>query len=213
MGGAGYRLLKASMMLSSGVRHLAAAIAVANALLCAGAAWAAEEGGEEAGGLPQFDFSSWPTQLFWLIVAFVVLYYVMAQVALPRGAEVLETRQSRIEQDLERAGELKVEHDKVSAAVEATLGDARAKAEEQIDRAMEKAEKDAKKKQSQAETKLSKQQSDAEKRIAAAKAEAMDSVAEAAGEIAESAVERLLGKKADKRKLNAAVKAVAKAQG
>ncbi len=200
-------------MLSSGLRHLAAVMAVASAMLCTGAALAAEQGGEEAGGLPQFDFSVWPTQLFWLIVAFAVLYYVMAQVALPRVAEVLETRQSRIEQDLERAGELKVEHDQVAAAVDATLGEAHAKAAAQIDRAMEKAQKDAEKKQTQAETKLSKQLSDAEKRIAAAKAQAMDSVAEAAGDIAESAVERLLGKKADRRKVGAAVKAAAKAQG
>ncbi len=41
--------------------------------------WAAE-----GGGLPPFDTSLYPEQIFWLAVNFVLLYLLMSRVALPR---------------------------------------------------------------------------------------------------------------------------------
>ena len=35
---------------------------------------AAGHGGEHAVGMPQLDFSTWPNQIFWLLVTLVVIY-------------------------------------------------------------------------------------------------------------------------------------------
>ena len=47
--------------------------------------------------MPQFDPAFFPTQIFWLAVSFLALYYIMVRHALPRVSEVLETRRSHIE--------------------------------------------------------------------------------------------------------------------
>ena len=59
--------------------------------------------------LPQLDLATYSSQVFWLIVSFVVLYFLVAKLAMPRIAEVLEERQERIEDDLDKAETLKKE--------------------------------------------------------------------------------------------------------
>src|SRR3546814_6935599 len=58
--------------------------------------------GDRAGRrrMPQFDPSTYPTQLFWLLLTFVPLYLVVWRVALPRITDVRQSRQGKIEADL-----------------------------------------------------------------------------------------------------------------
>ena len=46
--------------------------------------------------MPQLDFATWPGQIIWALVIFVILYGVMRQVFLPRLQGTLETRSSRV---------------------------------------------------------------------------------------------------------------------
>ena len=57
--------------------------------------------------MPQFDVSTFSSQLFWLIVVFVVLMILLTKVALPRIESVIEARESKIASDLKRASEAK----------------------------------------------------------------------------------------------------------
>ena len=59
--------------------------------------------------MPQLDFSTFPSQIFWLAVIFVLLYLLMARVALPRVSAMIDARKARIEGDLERAAQMKTE--------------------------------------------------------------------------------------------------------
>lgn len=54
-------------------------------------------------GLPQLDFTSFPSQIFWLAVTGLVLFQLMNKVALPRISSVLEERADAIADDLDRA--------------------------------------------------------------------------------------------------------------
>ena len=56
--------------------------------------------------MPQFDYTTFTTQLFWVCLTFGLLYLAMARLALPRIGEILEDRQDRIDNDLDKAVEL-----------------------------------------------------------------------------------------------------------
>ena len=49
-----------------------------------------------SGGLPQLDYSTWASQIFWLFLVFGALYFVLATFILPRLREGLSERSDRI---------------------------------------------------------------------------------------------------------------------
>ena len=73
--------------------------------------------------MPQLDISTFTPQLVWLAIWFVVLYLLMAKLALPRIARAMEARRRRREDDLARAAQLKAEADEASAAYQKTLAE------------------------------------------------------------------------------------------
>ncbi|WP_347139386.1 F0F1 ATP synthase subunit B' [Paracoccus sp. SSK6] len=83
---------------------------------------------ETATGLPQLDLTSFGNQIFWLVVAMVVLYWIVAKVALPRIGAVLSDRQGAITGDLMAAEEFKLKAKEAEAAYDKALADARAEA-------------------------------------------------------------------------------------
>ena len=84
----------------------------------------------EAPGMPQLDFSTFPNQMFWLVVTLVVIYFVLARIGLPRIAGILSDRQSTITGDIAAAEELKQKAVEAEAAYEKALAEARVQAGE-----------------------------------------------------------------------------------
>lgn len=80
--------------------------------------------GAEASGMPQLDLTTFPNQIFWLIVTLVVIYYVLSRIALPRIAAVLAERQGTITNDLATAEELKLKAVEAEKAYDKALADA-----------------------------------------------------------------------------------------
>ena len=92
---------------------------------------ATEPGAEEAAtGLPQLDFSTFPNQIFWLVVTLIEIYLILDRVALPRIASVLAERQGTITNDIAAAEDLRAKAAEAEAAYEKALADARAQAQE-----------------------------------------------------------------------------------
>lgn len=83
---------------------------------------------ETATGLPQLDLSTFGNQIFWLVVAMVVLYWIVAKIALPRIGAVLSDRQGAMTGDLMAAEEFKLKAKEAEAAYDKALADARAEA-------------------------------------------------------------------------------------
>lgn len=93
---------------------------------------AAAEVAHDAGGLPQFDPTWWPSQLFWLAICFAVLYFVFSRSTLPRLGGILESRALRIENDMKAAEALSAQADQVKTEYEQALKKASAAAAETI---------------------------------------------------------------------------------
>ena len=53
--------------------------------------------------MPQFDLTRVPTQIFWLVVCFAVLYFLMAKAVLPKIGATIESREHKIQADLDAA--------------------------------------------------------------------------------------------------------------
>ena len=59
--------------------------------------------GDSSGGLPQLDITTWPSQLFWLVVTFLIGYLLISLLVAPSISSVLENRSTKISDDLETA--------------------------------------------------------------------------------------------------------------
>lgn len=53
--------------------------------------------------MPQFDISSFTSQLFWLGLIFSVLYFVVSKVIVPKAEQILSSRDKWIDDNLELA--------------------------------------------------------------------------------------------------------------
>ncbi len=155
--------------------------------------------------MPQLDISTFTPQLVWLAIWFVVLYLLMAKLALPRIARAMEARRRRREDDLARAAQLKAEADEASAAYQKTLAEARAQAQSMIKEMSDRLAADAAARQRALAATLAEQIEAAERRIAATKEQALAEVRGIAVDVGRSIVEKLTGAVPDAAKMAAAV--------
>jgi F-type H+-transporting ATPase subunit b len=144
---------------------------------------------------PPFDATTFASQLLWFAITFVVLYYLMAKVALPRIGGILEGRRDRIAADLDQAERLKGESEDAATAYEKALGDARARASGIADGAREAAKAKAEAQRVEVEDELAGKLASAETRIADIKNQALAEVGAIAGDAAEAVVNRLIDAK------------------
>ena len=81
-----------------------------------------------ATGMPQLDLTTFGNQIFWLVVALGLTYWLLSRVALPRIAGVIADRQGAITGDLGAAEEFKRRAREAEAAYDRALAEARAEA-------------------------------------------------------------------------------------
>ena len=94
-----------------------------------GADQAAEYGAEHAGSaFPPFEASTFPSQVFWLVISFAILYLLLSRLILPKLGGIIEQRKDRIASDLDEASRMKSEADEALSATETQLAKARADA-------------------------------------------------------------------------------------
>ena len=142
---------------------------------------------------PPFDPNTFSHQFIWLLISFVVLYFVMSRMALPRVASVLAERRERIQRDLTEAERLKAETDTALAAYEKSLADARGKAQglakDMRDQVAAETDRERRRVDEANAAKLA----ETEARIADTKLRALANVDQLAAETAGAIVERLIG--------------------
>lgn len=143
--------------------------------------------------MPQFDPTFFPSQIFWLVVTFTLLYVLMARIALPRIGEVLDERQRKIDADLEKAAAFKQEAEAAMEAYEQALAESRAKAQAMLKAVSEEIAREAEQRHADLSAKLAQQIKEGEARVEAAKQEAMTHVQEVAIDVARVAAQHLAG--------------------
>jgi F-type H+-transporting ATPase subunit b len=155
--------------------------------------------------MPQFDPSSFPSQIFWLVVTFIALYWVVSRLAIPRVGEVIEQRKRLVQDDIDRAQALKTETDQAIAAYEKAMADARAQAQDHVRAITAEMKAAADKKTAEVNAEVSTKISEGEARIAKAKSDAMGSLRTIAAETARDIVSKLASLTPDAGAVDAAV--------
>ncbi|MEO1191173.1 MAG: F0F1 ATP synthase subunit B' [Pseudomonadota bacterium] len=158
--------------------------------------------------MPQFDLQTAPSQIFWLIVVFGLLYLAFVKVVLPKMGGIIEARRTKIEGDLARAEKLKAEADEAVADYEKALAKARAEASTLLNEAAEANRKEMEARTAAFEKELNAKVQEAQSRIEAAEAEARGHLQEIAVTAAAQATEKLIGVTPSEAETAAAVKQV-----
>src|ERR1051326_8497777 len=123
--------------------------------------------------MPQLDIATFAPQLIWLGIWFLILYLLMAKLALPRIGGIIEARRQRREGDLARAAQLKAEAEAAAAAYQQMLTQARAQAQATLKEASDRMAGEAAERQRQLAAALAEQIEAAERRISETKDEAL----------------------------------------
>lgn len=156
-----------------------------------------EHGDAHQSAFPPFEAENFAPQLVWLALIFGVLYLLMSRLALPRVANILATRRTTIDADLEASRDLQAKAQSAARRNDETL---RAKKEEaqQIGReAHEKIAAEIAAARHAAEQKFAAALAEAEARIAAEKSQALAHVEAIASDAAAAIVAKLTGATVD----------------
>ena len=145
----------------------------------------------DGAGLPQLDISTWPSQLFWLVVLFTIGYIIMAKFVTPRIGTVLEDRRAKLDNDLGKARIASEDAARIRSEYEADLDAARSAAAEIAKQATAEAAKKAEAGDAKIAKKLAEKVAKAEGKLATARNEALVNLNNVAAEAALSAVAKL----------------------
>lgn len=143
--------------------------------------------------MPQLDLAGFPPQIIWLVITFVILWLLMAKVALPRVGLVLEERQKKIDENLDMAENLRKEAQIALDSYEKAIADAKDNARGSIAEAMRQMANNTQARHAEKGEELAAEIKEAEARINAAKQETISGIQEAAVTVASSAAEKLIG--------------------
>jgi len=162
---------------------------------------------EASVGMPQLDFATFPNQIFWLVVSIVVLYFIVAKVALPRIGSVIEDRYNAVANDIEQAAEFKRKAEEAEAAYNAALTEARAQAMRIAGEAKAEIKADVDVAIAKADAEIAAKSAESAVRIDEIRASALKSIEEVAGVAANDIVAAIMPTASDEKALKAAVAA------
>ena len=78
-----------------------------------------------AEGMPQFNVQSFPSQIFWLVITFSILYIMVTWVLLPRIRENIRLRKNKVSNNLERSEAIKNDIEKMANEYELKIQEAK----------------------------------------------------------------------------------------
>ena len=162
---------------------------------------------EHAVGMPQLDFGTYPNQIFWFVVSFVILYFMLSRVALPRIASILEDRHDAIANDLDQAAELKQKAEDAEAAYNQALADARSEAHRIAAETKAEINKELDVAIAKADAEIAAQSVESEKRIGEIRSSALKSIEDVATATAKEIIVAIMPNASDDKAIASGVSA------
>ena len=155
---------------------------------------------EKKEGMPQLDTTTYPSQIFWLVVTFGISYCILKFAITPKISEILNTRQERIDTDIFDAKSARESAEKSRLDQEKSLHQAKNDANAIVKEVIDKTKLELLESERTSKTKLKNKILDAERRIEKTKSESLNFVSEIATDITIEISKKLTGLKLTKEK-------------
>ena len=81
-------------------------------------------------GMPQLDFSTFPNQIFWLVVFCVVLFAIVKFFIIPRMEDIFANRRKIIDGNIAKAEEIRLRVNEIEKQIEEELQKAKSQCDE-----------------------------------------------------------------------------------
>lgn len=156
---------------------------------------ATEHHGEnhDSGGLPQLDFKWYSSQIFWLVLSFILLYFGLSRLTVPMVSKVITNREEHIKSDLDSAEKIFFEAEKIKHEYESNIAKSREDARAIIVEMEKSIKNNLSEKNREARKKAEQEITEAEKEISEAKQSAMSDIQRTAVDAAILAKDKVLG--------------------
>ncbi|MHA1539633.1 MAG: F0F1 ATP synthase subunit B family protein [Alphaproteobacteria bacterium] len=173
----------------------------------------AHGGGHDAAksvGVPQLDFTTYPTQIFWAIICFLLTYIFVGKIALPRIMNVVERRHEKVQNDLDKSEEMQTEAEGIQSAYEAAVAKARKEAYQIIKEENHRLEADVAKWAAELDLNINKRIKQAEPRITKIKQDVMKDLVTVSEDLTHQVIEKFMNRKISDGRVSEAVGNTAK---
>ena len=162
----------------------------------------------ESGGMPQLNPEFWFSQIFWLIIAFGLLFIVLSKLILPKISENLEARKSQILENIEAAEKQRETSENKIKEYEKIIIDSKNEAKNYFSKAREKILKDIDKKRETLKNEINKEIKKTEKEITDLKNKSPEKINKIAIETSSNLVKQLIGVEVNNSSISAIVEDV-----
>ena len=164
----------------------------------------------ESSGMPQLNPEFWFSQIFWLIIAFGLLFIVLSKLILPKISANLETRKSQILENIGAAEKQREESENKIKEYEKIILDSKNEAKNYFSKAREQILKDIDKKKEALKNEINEEISKVEKEIVDLKNKSPDKINKIAIETSSDLVKQLIGVEVNNSNISAIVKDISR---
>ena len=167
----------------------------------------------ESGGMPQLNPEFWISQIFWLTLTFGTLYIILSKLILPKISDNLETRKSKILENIEAADKQREDSVKKLKEYDQIISRTKLEAKTIFNQAREKALKDINEKKEVLDRQVEDEISKAEEEIKALRSSAPKKIGKIAIETSSELLQKLIGADVNNSSISAIVDDLSKRNG
>ena len=163
-------------------------------------------------GMPQLDPRFWLSQIFWLTITFVVIYFFISKIFSPKISKVIQDRKDLIEKCINDANSIKNEIQSLDNEYKKIIDNAYSEARKKSDKLKSELNQNLNVKRTTLEKEINDKVKDVEKELIIFKQETLKNFSTIISDISSNLLEKLLKIKIEKNKIEKSVKNILERQ-
>ena len=156
-------------------------------------------------GMPQLDPTYWPSQAFWLVLVFTLLYLALSKMFIPKIKESIDDRENKIKDDLDEAQKLKTIAEQKLKEYETTIEEAKKEVQKITFESKNKLNSEIQNKKKEIEEEINLELKNLEREIVNLQKNSVSSISAIAEEMTSKVIEMVSGEPLNQSSIKAAV--------